>query len=245
MILKENIIIKNLFAHSSAPWQQVILKEYFKKIKAGGDWKCLDLGCGLGNNLATILEFTKNIIAFDISEDVLNFCKNRYKNSEIKYTRGDVHRLPFKKEVFDLVICTEVVEHSPFPQILIKESKRVLKPNGYLILSSQNYLNFAGLIKIFIDAINKKQNWDAWGTHERDFENFITSFWINKVIKKEGFKILDERGADYLNAWLIWLPFVYRNYKLLDKFPLFILGKLPFIKKVGMDYFLLLQKHYK
>jgi len=57
-----------------------------------------------------------------------------------------------------------------------------------------------------------------------------------------GLKIIEENGADYLNAWLVWLPFVYRNYKLLNKMPLFSLGKMSFIKKVGMDYFLLLQK---
>lgn len=231
-----------LFAHSSAPWQQVILEGYLKKINTTKEWKCLDLGCGIGNNLETISKFTKDIIALDRSERALDFCKNRYKNLKIQYILGDIHKLPFEERTFGLVICTEVIEHSRLPQKVIEESKRILKPNGYLVLSSQNYFNLSGLIKIFIDYANKRQTWDVWGTHKKDFENFITSLWIKSTAKRMGFKILDERGADYLNAWLIWVPFVYQNYKLLNRFPFFILGRLPFIKKIGMDYFLLLQK---
>jgi len=61
---KGNNKTKKLFFHSSAPWQQVILEEYLKEIGVNRKWECLDLGCGLGNNIGTILKFTPNITAF-------------------------------------------------------------------------------------------------------------------------------------------------------------------------------------
>lgn len=91
--------------------------------------------------METILKFTKNITALDVSEEALKFCKTRYKNNKIKFIRGDVHELPFEGNKFDLAICTEVIEYVYFPIKVIKEIKRVLKDRSYLILSSQNYLN--------------------------------------------------------------------------------------------------------
>jgi len=240
--MNKKINNKEFFFHSSAPWQQIILEKYLRKIKVNKNWRCLELGCGIGNNLNTILKFTQNITALDVSLRALEYCRNRYKNYGMTFFQGNAQKLPFSKEIFDLVICTEVLEHSSFPEKIIKESKRVLRHRGYLVLSSQNYLNLAGLIKIFMTVFFKKQNWDAWGTSDESIENFITAFKIKRIIKKLELKIIKEDGADYLNAWLIWLPFVYRNYKLLNKMPLFCLGKIPFIKKIGMDYFLLLQK---
>jgi len=48
---------------------------------------------------------------------------------------GDVHCLPFKKNVFNCVKCTELLEHVENPDRVIKEITRVLKPSGNLILS--------------------------------------------------------------------------------------------------------------
>lgn len=45
----------------------------------------------------------------------------------------DGHRIPFDDDSFDLVLCTEVLEHSPEPQQLIDEMLRVLRPGGELV----------------------------------------------------------------------------------------------------------------
>lgn len=46
--------------------------------------------------------------------------------------------LPFEDASFDLVICTEVLEHMLWPQNLLREMARVLRPNGSLIASVPN-----------------------------------------------------------------------------------------------------------
>jgi len=48
---------------------------------------------------------------------------------------GDVHFLPFKRNVFNCVKCTELLEHVENPDRVIKEITRVLKHSGNLILS--------------------------------------------------------------------------------------------------------------
>jgi len=81
----------------------------------------LDLGCGG----SPYMKYFKNRVGFDIAER---------KNVDIV---GDVHNLPFENEKFDIILCTEVLEHSHSPHIAIKEMKRVLKPGGSLILTTR------------------------------------------------------------------------------------------------------------
>jgi SAM-dependent methyltransferase len=48
-------------------------------------------------------------------------------------------KLPFPENSFDTVVSTEVLEHVPDPQRALCETHRVLKPGGYLILSTPMY----------------------------------------------------------------------------------------------------------
>lgn len=235
------MITKDLVPHTSAPWQQGILVELLDKIKIKKDAAILDAGCGIGNNIKTLKNYGSNITAFDISEKPLSYARNKYK--DVTFKTSDLHDIQLPNNSFDVVISTEAIEHCHSPQKVIDELYRVLNKNGYLILSTQNHLNLTAVIKFFYEKIYNK-NWDAWGTHGHDegFENYLTSISIKRFAKRSGFKIIKSYGADYLNAWMSWLPFIYQNYKILDKYPMKALGKLPLIKYIGMDFFLLLKK---
>lgn len=50
---------------------------------------------------------------------------------------GDAHSLPFEDNKFETIVCTEVLEHLHSPLMAIKEMKRVLKPDGLLILTTR------------------------------------------------------------------------------------------------------------
>lgn len=49
---------------------------------------------------------------------------------------GSGEQLPFASNIFDLVLCTQVLEYIPEPQRLLLEIHRVLKPGGSLMLSA-------------------------------------------------------------------------------------------------------------
>jgi len=50
---------------------------------------------------------------------------------------ADAHDLPFEDESFEVILCTEVLEHLHSPHIAISEMRRVLKVGGELILSTR------------------------------------------------------------------------------------------------------------
>jgi len=85
--------------------------------------KKLTLNLGSGNT--NHCQFFPNIINLDI------------KKSPIINIVGDAHTLPIKKDLFKIVLATELIEHVKKPQVVIDEIFRVLKSNGKLILSTR------------------------------------------------------------------------------------------------------------
>lgn len=145
--------------------------------------------------------------------------------------------LPFKDNHFDLVIATEVFEHIPHFRETKKEIERVLKDEGFIILSTPNYFNLTGIIKKVKDRKNPRPMWGPWGGHQGGLERFTTWFSDERLLS--GFKIIKRSGADYYKAWFNENPFVpFRIRKYILLWP----GKLPFLKYLGINYYLLGQK---
>lgn len=244
--IEKELRAKNLFPNTSAPWQQMVIDDFLSGIIFREGSVCLDAACGIGNNIGTLSKYFKNIIAFDVSENALEFAIGRYKDNKnlaVTFDKGNLKSLDYHSDYFDCVLCTEALEHILDYDKAIKEIFRVLKPGGFAIISSQNHFNPSAIIKFFAEKLYN-HNWDAWGTHnyKDGYESCINCFQIKREVKRAGFTILNERGADYINAWLSWIPVLYRNYRILDKYPMFFLGKIPALKYFGMDYFLLVRK---
>jgi ubiquinone/menaquinone biosynthesis C-methylase UbiE len=56
------------------------------------------------------------------------------KNSDVV---GDAHALPFKDGSFEVVVCSEMLEHANNPQTVIEEIRRVLKTDGLVVLTTR------------------------------------------------------------------------------------------------------------
>ena len=88
----------------------------------------LDIGCGL-NNL--FFKF-KNYTGIDIQD------YNVRKYKILIQNLNEQTRLPFKKDAFDVVLATELLEHLFRPDLVAAEINRVVKPNGIIIISLPN-----------------------------------------------------------------------------------------------------------
>jgi SAM-dependent methyltransferase len=99
---------------------------------SGKPLKILDAGCGTGINLK-YLQILGDVYGLDISKDALIFSRNRGLPSLIC---GSADKLPFKNELFDLVLALDVIEHIDYDLSVVRELNRVLKPGGRLILTA-------------------------------------------------------------------------------------------------------------
>lgn len=101
----------------------------------------LDMGCGEGTRLNTLSKNTnhkiKKLFGIDENSTAINMAKRKYP--EINFIKGDLVKLPFNDNEFDLLYSSYVFEHLIKPEIVIKEAIRVLKKNGKLFIVAPNF----------------------------------------------------------------------------------------------------------
>jgi len=88
----------------------------------------LDAGCGTGLNLASM---PAGSVGIDLNPRNLELVRGRLPDHPV--VQGDIEAMPFGDETFSTVVCTEVLEHVPYPATALSEIGRVLKPGGLLI----------------------------------------------------------------------------------------------------------------
>lgn len=107
----------------------------------------LDVGSGAGQILGHLLKVARpdaQLVAFDLSRRMLARARNRLKSRRPCFLAGDMVRMPFVDDAFEVVTCGWVIEHLPDPVPGLREVGRVLKPGGSaLILTTEDTLSGA------------------------------------------------------------------------------------------------------
>src|SRR6266571_163245 len=96
----------------------------------------LDVASGAGFGLQMLTHAGACPIGLDYDARALR--QVRCLESRARLVRADATRLPFHADSFDLVVSFETVEHVPDAQALVSEIRRVLRPDGRLVLSTPN-----------------------------------------------------------------------------------------------------------
>lgn len=117
----------------------------------------LDVGCGTGEilNLVKTLYPAISVYGIDISTKMLKKAKEKLLDKAELYL-GDAEHLPFEKDKFDLLICTDSFHHYPNPQKAVNEFYKVLRNGGYLLLADYwKPFPIRQLMNIFIPFSNE------------------------------------------------------------------------------------------
>ena len=117
-------------------------------IKPGS--RILDIGCGTGRHIGGAFRLREVVaIGVDINFDDVIEAESRLKNQErlgehgggmCKVSVADIYHLPFRDNCFDLVICSEILEHLHDENTAVSEAVRVLKPGKHFVGSVPKYL---------------------------------------------------------------------------------------------------------
>jgi ubiquinone/menaquinone biosynthesis C-methylase UbiE len=98
----------------------------------------LDIGCGMGYGSDYLAKDGRKVIGIDISNEAVSYAKNYYKAENLDFVIMDATKLGFLDNTFDVVSSFEVIEHLKDYKIHLSEISRVLKSDGYLLLSTPN-----------------------------------------------------------------------------------------------------------
>jgi SAM-dependent methyltransferase len=109
--------------------------------------RVLDAGCGGGGMPLSLAEEAGLVVGIDITERFRGAGTRLAAERQvcnIRFAVADGQALPFRDDSFDLLLSHAVIEHVTDAPRYLRECARVLRPGGWMYLSTAPYLSFAG-----------------------------------------------------------------------------------------------------
>ena len=100
--------------------------------------RVLDIACGTGYGSAILASTAAEVTGVDISAEAVGIAQSRFSLPNLTYQIANCFALPFPDGAFDIVVANEMIEHVADHDALIREAKRVLAPDGALLVSTPN-----------------------------------------------------------------------------------------------------------
>jgi SAM-dependent methyltransferase len=137
------------------------------------DGRYLDIGAGHGNLIRLVMrDFKVTPTACDYTSDLM-----RLPGVRVDVVDLNTAALPYEDEAFNLVTCTEVIEHLEHYRRTIREVFRVLKPGGLFVLTTPNVLNLRSRIRYLLFGF-----FSLFGPlHMQENQRHLTGGHINPV----------------------------------------------------------------
>ncbi|TDK66528.1 glycosyltransferase [Sapientia aquatica] len=98
----------------------------------------LDVACGAGYGSAMLSDVSRSVVGVDISIEAVEHASKTYKSKNLTFCQGSASDLGFRDATFDVVVSFETIEHLLEQAEMIAEIRRVLRPDGVLVISSPN-----------------------------------------------------------------------------------------------------------
>ena len=103
----------------------------------------LDVGCGAALVADKLGDLPLDYVGLDYGGHHIEFAAEKLRTGPSltirrRFVRGDGEHLPFKDRLFDVVVMSEVIEHLLRPELAVWEIARVLKPGGFLVMTTNN-----------------------------------------------------------------------------------------------------------
>ena len=156
--------------------------------------KVLDIGCGGGILSEELCKHGAKVTGIDSSSKSISIAEQHAKqnNYDIKYINKSIFEIT-DLDIYDFVICFEMIEHINEPNDLIKKIKEHSSKKSGLFLSTinRNLKSFV-LAKIMAEYI---LNYVPKGTHQ--YAKFITPYELTKMLEKNSYKLNDISGLNF------------------------------------------------
>jgi len=190
-----NLIAEQFSSSRYSIWPELKL---FEKYVEDGE-RILDAGCGNGRLLGLFKNRKVDYVGIDNSEKLIEIARNKHPQG--KFQVANTLQLPFPDNYFNKVFSIAVFHHIPSEELrlkFLKEARRVLKPEGLLILTVWNlwprFKTLKLLFKFTVLKITGKSKLDfkdvfiPWQKKTDRYIHCFTKGELKKLAEKVGFK---------------------------------------------------------
>ena len=116
------------------------------------DRHVLDAACGEGYGSHLLAQHAAKVDGVDIDSEAVRHANAKYARTGLRFHQASALELPFPDDHFDCVVSFETLEHLVEHDELMTEFRRVLKPEGFLVISSpdkKTYSDDTGYVNEF------------------------------------------------------------------------------------------------
>lgn len=141
--------------------------------------RILEVGCGDGTFTRNLADYSAHVVALDLSASQIE--RNARLYPLIDFRQHDLaNPLPFRNETFDVIWCSEVLEHLFDPAFAVQEIYRVLAPGGKMLVT----VPYHGRFKNVLIALFK---WDEHFSPGNPHIRFFTKRTLGDITREAGF----------------------------------------------------------
>jgi ubiquinone/menaquinone biosynthesis C-methylase UbiE len=115
---------------------------YARELCRGKD--VLDIACGEGYGSALLSQVAKSVLGIDSALDIIEHARRSYTAANLRFSCGDARRIDAETASIDLAVSFETLEHLVEQDTFLRELRRILRPEGIVIISTpdrDNYVN--------------------------------------------------------------------------------------------------------
>jgi 2-polyprenyl-6-hydroxyphenyl methylase/3-demethylubiquinone-9 3-methyltransferase len=153
----------------------------------------LDVGCGGGILCEAMAKSGAIVTGIDAEKQAIQTAEEHAQTNNLSIDYFCIPVEEHKNEPYDVITCMELLEHVDYPGLVLEHCKRLLKPNGFLFLSTINRT-----IKAYATAIIAAEyilNLLPRLTH--DYQKFIKPSELMTMARSLGFNLMDMKGMNY------------------------------------------------
>jgi len=138
----------------------------------------LDIACGEGYGSALLSKQANQVIGIDIDDSTIKHASSKYTLPNLKFAVGDCAAIPLADSSVDVIVSFETIEHHAKHEEMMREFKRVLKSDGFLIISSPDKKNYSDL-RGFHNKYHVKE------LYEENFKKLLSFYFGNYRVFKQ------------------------------------------------------------
>jgi 2-polyprenyl-3-methyl-5-hydroxy-6-metoxy-1,4-benzoquinol methylase len=162
-----------------------LIREHLWKRKTGA--KVLDIGCNDGTVSAQFLQLGAEVHGIDLGEENVRRARGRGIEAQVCNAR---ERLPYPDGAFDVVFVGELLEHLYDTEVFLKETHRVLRRGGAVVLTTPNLASLANRLRMLCGYYPKMMSpflSEGMGDHIHLF----TADTLELLLEKTGFSFVE------------------------------------------------------
>jgi ubiquinone/menaquinone biosynthesis C-methylase UbiE len=162
---------------SRNPLQRFLIWYFHRRVgelvAASGASGILDVGCGEGFTIDRLLSTDGHLPIQGLDYDFRALLQAKEKHPHVVFQMGDIRRLPFAADRFELVLCLEVLEHLPDPPAALEELRRVSCRHCLISVPNEPFFMLANSLR--------GKNIRMWGNDPEHLHNWTARQFIHMM----------------------------------------------------------------